>query len=126
MGINSQFLLLSQKVYNEKSKISQAKLSQGKFYKPIFANLNMNIEVVKEEKNEIEIRLDNTTIAEVLRVYLYDAGAEYAAWRREHPSKPAIMVIKAASGKTVKKVVSDAIAAIKKDASALASVVGKK
>lgn len=86
----------------------------------------MNIEIVKEDKNEIELRIDNTTIAEVLRVYLYDAGAEFAAWKREHPSKPAIMIIKAGSGKSAKKCVSDAVDAIKKDAGALVSGVGKK
>ena len=86
----------------------------------------MNIEIVKEDKNEIELKIDNTTIAEVLRVYLYEHGAEFAAWKREHPSKPAIMIIKAATGKSIKKIVSDAIAAIKKDADVLVAGVGKK
>lgn len=86
----------------------------------------MEIEVIKDEKNEIELRIDNTTVAEVLRVYLYETGAEFAAWKREHPSKPAIMKIKSGAGKSVKKVVADAVAAIKKDANALANAVGKK
>ena len=85
----------------------------------------MDIEVIKEEKNEIDIRIDNTTIAEVLRVYLYEHGAEFAAWKREHPSKPAIMKIKAGAGKGAKKCISDAVAAIKRDANALASAVKK-
>lgn len=85
----------------------------------------MNIEIVKEDKNEVELRIDNTTIAEILRVYLYESGAEFAAWKREHPSKPAIMTIKAGSGKSIKKIVSEAVAAIKKDANAFAGAVKK-
>lgn len=84
----------------------------------------MEVEIIKDGKNEIELRIDNTTIAEILRVYLYEAGAEFAAWKREHPSKPAIMLIKS-SGKSVKKCVAEAVAAIKKDAGALASAVKK-
>ena len=84
----------------------------------------MNIEVVKAEKNEIELKVDNTTIAEILRVYLYENGAEYAAWRREHPSKPVIMKIKS-SGKTVNKAIGDSIDAIKKDCNALLNLVKK-
>jgi DNA-directed RNA polymerase subunit L len=74
----------------------------------------MNIEIIKQEKNEAEIQLDNGTVAEVLRVYLNMQGVEFAAWRREHPTKPVLMRIES-SGKTVKKEVSDAIAAISKD-----------
>ena len=74
----------------------------------------MNIEVIKSEKNEIDLTIDNLTIAEVLRVYLYENGADFAAWRREHPSKPLIFKIET-SGKTVKKAISDSISAIKKD-----------
>jgi DNA-directed RNA polymerase subunit L len=84
----------------------------------------MNLEVIKSEKNELEASIDNMTVAEVLRVYLYEQGVELAAWRREHPSKPAVMHIKT-SGKTVQKSVSDAIAAIKKDCDALLSAIKK-
>ena len=45
---------------------------------------------------------------------MYEHGAEFAVWRREHPSKPVIMKIKT-SGKTIGKSVSDAVSAIKKD-----------
>lgn len=74
----------------------------------------MNIEVVKSEKNDIELRIDNVTIAEILRVYLYEQGVDFAAWRREHPSKPLIFKIES-SDKSAKKAISDAVAAIKKD-----------
>jgi len=76
--------------------------------------LYMNLEVVKSEKNEIEMRIDNVTIAEILRVYLYEHGADFAAWRREHPSKPLVFKIQS-SDKTVKKAIADAVSAIKKD-----------
>jgi DNA-directed RNA polymerase subunit L len=74
----------------------------------------MNIEILKQEKNSVELKIDNLTIAEILRVYLNKEGIEFAAWRREHPSKPVIFKIDS-SGKTVKKAVSEAIEAIKKD-----------
>lgn len=72
----------------------------------------MQIEIVTQEKNEVELRMDNITVAEVLRVYLNEAGADFAAWRREHPDKPIVMKIQ---GKDVKKDVSTAVKAIKKD-----------
>ncbi|MDP1696146.1 MAG: RpoL/Rpb11 RNA polymerase subunit family protein [archaeon] len=84
----------------------------------------MEVEVIKSDKNEIEIKTDNVTVVEVLRVYLYENGAEFAAWKREHPSKPAILKIKS-SGKTATKAISDAIAAIKKDCNSLLVAVKK-
>jgi len=84
----------------------------------------MNIEVVKSEKNEIELKIDNLTIAEVLRAYLYENGVDYAVWRREHPSKPLIFKIESAS-KGVKKVVADSVEAIKKDCDKIVAVLKK-
>jgi DNA-directed RNA polymerase subunit L len=84
----------------------------------------MDIELLKQEKNDIEIKIDNITIAEILRVYLNKQGIEFAAWRRDHPSKPVIMKIMSSS-KTVKKEVSDAAAAIKKDLDKLSKGVKK-
>lgn len=76
----------------------------------------MEVEVIKSEKDDIEVMLDNTTIAEILRMYLNDNvdGVELAVWKREHPSKPALLKIKT-NGKTAKKAISEAIAAVKKD-----------
>ncbi len=85
----------------------------------------MNIEVIKSDKNDTEIQMDNLTIAEILRVYLNRNGADFAAWRREHPSKPILLRVQT-SGKTVKKVVSDAISAITKDCDKIVSLVKKK
>ncbi|MAE49614.1 hypothetical protein CMI48_02180 [Candidatus Pacearchaeota archaeon] len=79
----------------------------------------MEINVLKQEKEDAEFDIDRVTAAEVLRAYLNEQdGVEFAAWRREHPSKPALMKIKT-KGKTVKKAVGDAVAAVKKDADAL-------
>ncbi len=85
----------------------------------------MNIEIVSEEKNLVELRIDNLTVAEILRVYLNEAGAEMAVWRREHPSKPIFMRIES-SGKTIKKVVGEAVEAIKKDCDKLLALTKKK
>jgi len=80
----------------------------------------MEINIIKEEKNQLELTIDNLTIAEIIRVYLNKQGIEFAAWRREHPSKPAFLKIKS-SGKTIKKAINDAVAEIKKESSALAN-----
>ncbi len=85
----------------------------------------MNVEVVTAEKNDLEVKLDNLTVAEILRVYLNEGGVEFAAWRREHPFKPLTLKVKT-SGETAKKAVSDAVSAIKKDLDKLNSVVKKK
>jgi DNA-directed RNA polymerase subunit L len=85
----------------------------------------MNIEVMKQEKNEVELRIDNLTVAEILRAYLNNNGVEFAAWKREHPSKPILFKIES-SGKTVKKTVSEAVEAIKKDCDKVLSTIKKK
>ena len=84
----------------------------------------MNVEVIKNEKNSAEIRVDNLTIAEILRIYLNRNGVEFAAWRREHPSKPLVFKIES-SGKIVKKEVSEAVEMIKKDCNKILSLLKK-
>lgn len=85
----------------------------------------MEVEVVKAEKNNVEVKVDNLTIAEVLRIYLNDNGIEFAAWRREHPSKPALLKIMT-SGGTVKKAISGAIVSINKDCNKVLNSLKKK
>ncbi len=85
----------------------------------------MQIEITKQEKNDLEVKLDNPTIAEVLRVYINKEGVDFTAWRKEHPTKPIIMKIQT-SDKTAKKTVSDAVAAIKKDLEKISSTLKKK
>ena len=79
----------------------------------------MEIEVLKDDKQELLMKIRNLTIAEILRVYLnQDDNVKFAAWRREHPSKPPVLNIKT-SGKTAKKALQDAISAVEKDSSKL-------
>ena len=85
----------------------------------------MNIEIVSQGKNEVELKIDNPTVAEILRVYLNKQGIEFAAWMREHHSKPLIFKIES-SGKTVKKAVSEAVEEIKKDCEKILSTLKKK
>ncbi len=81
--------------------------------------ITMEIEIIKSEKDDIELKIDNVTIAELLRVYLSKTeGVDFVAWRREHISKPAVLKVQT-SGKTVKKAISEAISAIEKDSSKL-------
>lgn len=83
----------------------------------------MQIEIVKQDKGSVEVSLDNMTVAEVLRVYLAEQGADFVAWRREHPSKPALF--KLVSEKGVGKAVSAAVAAITKECEQLRALVKK-
>ncbi|MDP2925091.1 MAG: RpoL/Rpb11 RNA polymerase subunit family protein [Nanoarchaeota archaeon] len=75
----------------------------------------MEIKIIKDEKNELEFKIDNPTVAEIVRVYLnQDDSVKQGVWRKEHYSKPIIMKI-ITDGKTAKKALSDAISKIKKD-----------
>lgn len=84
----------------------------------------MNIEIIKQEKDDVEFFIDNSTVAEIARVYLNEQGVKFAAWRRQHPSKPLIMRIQSSSG-TVKKAVSEAVAAATKDVESVISILKK-
>lgn len=75
----------------------------------------MNINILKDEKNELEFQIDNQTIVEILRVYLNeDDSVKMAAWRKEHYSRPFLFKIET-EGKTAKKALSDAISRLQKD-----------
>ena len=86
--------------------------------------LYMEMEILKQDKNDVEVKIDNLTVAEILRVYLNEQGVDLAVWRRDHPTKPALMKIQT-SGKTVKKEVGDAVSAIKKDLNKVLALVKK-
>lgn len=83
----------------------------------------MMIEITKQEKNEIEMKIDNLTVAELLRVYLNRQGVEFAAWRREHPTKP--IVFRVQSKDSVKKELGEAVKAIEKDLGKIRDLVKK-
>lgn len=73
----------------------------------------MDIKILKDEKEEIEVEIDNLTIAEILRVYLNrDSDVNFAAWKRDHPTKNPILSVK---GKNVKKSLKDAVSSVTKD-----------
>jgi len=75
----------------------------------------MEVKVIKDEKDNLIVELDNQTIAELLRTYLNeDDAVTLAAWKREHPDKPVIFEIKT-KGKAAKKVLEDAVSAVEKD-----------
>ena len=73
----------------------------------------MELEILKQDKEAIEVQLDNLTLVEILRVYLNkDSDVKFAAWKREHPTKKPILSVK---GKNPKKAIKDAVSAIVKD-----------
>lgn len=75
----------------------------------------MDLNIIKEEKNEIEVEFDSVTIPELLRVYLNkDSAVEFAAWKREHPTKKPILRV-TTSGKTAKKAINDAVSLVVKE-----------
>ncbi len=75
----------------------------------------MEVKVIKNEKENLLVEVDNQTVAEILRVYLNeDDAVVMAAWKREHPNKPVIFEIKT-KGKSAKKALEDAASAIEKE-----------
>ena len=78
-------------------------------------SLIMEINILKEDKEDLEVQVDNLTLVEILRVYLNkDDKVVFAAWKREHPTKNPILAVKT-KGKTAKKAIQDAVSAITKD-----------
>ena len=75
----------------------------------------MEIKIIKDEKNELEVQIDNQTIVEIVRVYLnQDSAVKIGAWKKEHYSKPLILKV-VTEGKSAKKALQDAIAKAQKD-----------
>ncbi len=75
----------------------------------------MEVNVLKSSKDEIELEVDDITIAEILRVYLNkDSSVSFVAWRREHPTKNPVLLVRT-KGKTAKKVINDAVSEITKN-----------
>jgi DNA-directed RNA polymerase subunit L len=69
----------------------------------------MITKVIKNEKNFLEVELDNLTVAELLRNMLWeDDSIIVASWKREHPTKNPVLIIKT-EGKTAKKALQDCI-----------------
>lgn len=86
----------------------------------------MEIKYIKNEKNEIEVEINNLTIAELVRSYLVeDDDVDFAAWRRDHPTKNPILKI-TTNGKTAKKALQDAIKKIEKELDSVAEQFKKE
>ncbi len=81
----------------------------------------MDYKIIKEEKNVLEVELDNLTVAEIIRKELWnDASVKVSAWKKEHPTKNPVLVI-FTEGKTAKKALQDAVARIRKISNSLLS-----
>jgi DNA-directed RNA polymerase subunit L len=81
----------------------------------------MELNILKSGKDEIQFEIESLTLAEILRVYLNkDSAVTFAAWKREHPTKKPVMLVKT-KGKTAKKAIDDAVSAITKDLDKLES-----
>lgn len=75
----------------------------------------MELKILNSSKEEIEFEVNNLTIAEILKVYLNkDSDVTLAVWRREHPTKNPVVLVRT-KGKTAKKAVNDAINMISKE-----------
>ncbi|MCR4327048.1 MAG: hypothetical protein NUV46_00520 [Nanoarchaeota archaeon] len=75
----------------------------------------MEMNVLRKEKNEIEIEFDNLTFPEILRVYLNkDPAVTFAAWKKEHSTKNPVILVKT-KGKDAKLAIESAVKAITKD-----------
>src|SRR3989338_86019 len=85
------------------------------FYKSIFLTFIMEINILESSKDEMKLELSNLTIAEILRVYLNkDSSVTFAAWKREHPTKSPVLLVRT-KGKTAKKAVNDAVSGLVRD-----------
>ena len=72
----------------------------------------MEITIIKDEKNLLEVQINSVTVAEILRVYLNEAGVEMAAWRREHPTEAPILRVES---KNPRKDIKTAVEKISKE-----------
>ncbi len=74
----------------------------------------MEINILKQEKDHLEIELDNLTVAELVRNELWsDDKIAIAAWKREHPTKNPILAVKVKEG-TPKRALIDCLERLQK------------
>jgi len=85
----------------------------------------MEINILRESKDEIEFEIQSLTLAEILRVYLNkDSAVTFVAWKRNHPTSKPVLLVKT-KGKTVKKAINDAISSLEKEIDKLESDFNK-
>ncbi len=74
----------------------------------------MELKIINDSKDELEVQIENVTLAEILKVYLnQDSNVDVAAWKQKHPTENPILLVKT-KGKTPRKAIADAIAQITK------------
>ncbi len=89
-------------------------MGRRNLYKSFFCISKMEVKVLKNEKDYLEVEISNLTITELLRNQLWkDPAIEAAAWRREHPTKNPVLIVKT-KGKSAIKAVQDSIERINK------------
>jgi len=75
----------------------------------------MIVKVLKNEKNHLEIELENLTVAELVRNELWeDSAITIAAWKKTHPTKNPVLVVKT-TGKAAKKALTECLERIGKN-----------
>lgn len=73
----------------------------------------MEAKIINEEKDSLDVEIDNLTVVELMRNYLNkDSSVKLAAWKREHPTKSPVLHIEASNPKSALK---SAIKAAEKD-----------
>lgn len=76
----------------------------------------MEIKILSDEKDSLDIELNNLTIAELLRVYLNENGAKLAVWKRDHPSKNPVLHIE---GNNPKKILKETLSNLENEIDSL-------
>lgn len=75
----------------------------------------MDFEVIRASKDEVEVKLENVTLAEILRTYLNkNNSVDVAAWRQDHPTEKPILFVRTKTG-SPKKAILSTISTIVKD-----------
>ena len=79
----------------------------------------MEVKILNQDKNSIDVEVDNLTVVELLRVYLNkQSGVKFAAWKREHPLKNPVLHVE---GDNPKKFIQSAIKATEREIDAVMS-----
>ena len=70
----------------------------------------MEIKILTQEKDKLDVELNNLTVVELMRAYLNkDSSVKLAAWKREHPTKNPVLHIEAPNPKSaLKKAITSA------------------
>ena len=89
------------KLGKEKVVGLKVNFSNQQLYKSKICLFFMDVKILKQEKNVIEVEIENLTIAELLRAYLNKENIGMSAWRREHPTKNPVLRLEADNAKKI-------------------------